>query len=443
MAARLFLAVLVTGLLWPTPAPGATVSMEGLMVVFTAGPGEANVLDVRLDGTAVVYSDGAAEITDFPAGVCARRAPGTVACDPSSLGPQQFSTRVELRDGNDRGTLDLPFLSWLDGGDGDDTLTVSTTTTTAPVEGLGGPGDDVIVGGSGYEILRGGDGQDQLAAGPGGAQLEGGPGRDRLTGGDSLEMILGGGDADTIVAGAGDDFIYGDADLGVEAADQIDAGPGDDRVFAGGGNDRVTGGPGADHLVGGDGADRMAGGEGDDRLDGAAGNDRATGDAGRDRVSGDAGDDRLTGGADNDVLLGGDGDDRLTMGPGRDRADGEADDDLVLGRDGVRAAIECGTGEDTATPDTRDRVHLDCETISQPVRCRRRCRATGTLTTKRGVVLGRGAIRLPARRTRSLRVPLSAKGSNAVRRAGKLHAWLVVETGRRSTLTRFSLHTSL
>jgi hypothetical protein len=113
-----------------------------------------------------------------------------------------------------------------------------------------------------------------------------------------------------------------------------------------------------------------------------------------------------------------------------------------MSRDRVAARLACGTGEDRAVPDARDRAHLDCETIEQPVTCSRRCRATGTLTSKRGVVLGRGAVRVRAGRTRSLRVPLSSKGVNAVRRAGKLAVRLVVEIGDRRRVTPFSLHTS-
>ena len=142
-------------------------------------------------------------------------------------------------------------------------------------------------------------------------------------------------------------------------------------------------------------------------------------------------------------MLGGAGNDRLTLGPGRDRVDAGGGDDSVLGRDGARSTIECGTGEDAASPAGRDRVHLDCETIEQAVRCRRRCAATGTLTAKSGALLGRGSVRVPARRTRVLRVPLTGKGETAVRRARRLAVRLTVSTGARRSVRRFSLHTSL
>jgi hypothetical protein len=101
-------------------------------------------------------------------------------------------------------------------------------------------------------------------------------------------------------------------------------------------------------------------------------------------VSGSDGKDRLMGGLGDDALDGGADDDALRMGPGRDRADaGEGDD-----RIGVRAGKQ-----------------------------------------------------------RTLRVPVSAKGRAAVRRARRLNVRLNVAVSaggrRRATSTRFSLRVAL
>ena len=140
------------------------------------------------------------------------------------------------------------------------------------------------------------------------------------------------------------------------------------------------------------------------------------------------------------------------MGPGRDRADAGAGDDRIGARDGVAARLECGSGEDAAAPDLRDRVHLDCETIEQRVACprrwRQRCRVAGTLTgSRRKTELGRGAVGVPSGRKRTLRVPVSAKGKDAVRRARRLNVRLNVTVSagerRRATSTRFSVRVAL
>jgi hypothetical protein len=86
------------------------------------------MLDVRLDGTAIVFTESGAAITSFPAGVCTARGPGVVACQGTF--DQAFSTpvRVGLADGNDRGTVDLPTFAVIDAGEGDDELTLATVT---------------------------------------------------------------------------------------------------------------------------------------------------------------------------------------------------------------------------------------------------------------------------------------------------------------------------
>jgi Ca2+-binding RTX toxin-like protein len=426
--------VLAVGLLWPPAASAATLSFDAPALVYSAAPGENNMLDVRRDGTATVFTETGAAITDFPAGLCTVRGPGVVACDTMV---SQFSppVRVALADGNDHATINLPSSISVDAGEGDDGLTISAASplATEVIEGTGGPGNDVLVA-AGAVMARGGPGDDQLTATAPDALLAGEAGDDALIGSPGRDNLQGGGGRDAIRAGDGDDAILADSEFGGDDADTIDAGPGNDRVSAGGGDDTASGGPG-DDLVAGD-----------------AGNDRLAGGAGTDSLAGGAGRDRLTGAAGNDSLLGGAGDDILTMGPGRDRANAGAGNDRIAARDGVAAALECGAGEDAAAPDSRDRVHLDCETIEQRVGCprrwRQRCRVAGTLIGGRtNTVLGRGAVSVPAGKKRTLRVPVSAKGHSAVRRARRLTVRLdvaVSAAGRRqATRTRFSLRVAL
>jgi Ca2+-binding RTX toxin-like protein len=159
----------------------------------------------------------------------------------------------------------------IDGGAGDDEITVDPTLT---VETLiyGGDGDDTIQGGSGKDRIYGEEGNDFI-------QARGG--NDTVRGGDGM---------DTIEGGSGDDSLFGD--------DAIDSIKGDD------GNDLIVGGQGGDFLYGG------------------AGNDKLLGESGTDTLNGGDGDDYLSGGQDDDTLNGGDGKDTLVGGPGEDTLNG-------------------------------------------------------------------------------------------------------------------------
>jgi hypothetical protein len=484
-------------------ASAATVSVElPSSLVFTASGGETNHVNVQMDGPFVVFNDVGAPIAlgEHFLVDCSQPDPNTVKCDPGQF---MMSVRADLLDGDDRGTLDLPRTASLRGGDGNDTLTISTSTPAiGPVEAHGDAGDDTLRVGAGRVLLYGGPGADGLTAGPeGGSLLHGDTGEDRLTGGAGPDSLAGDDGADVIVGAEGDDQILGDyfgafgpSDPG---PDMVDAGPGSDSVDAGGGDDVVMGGPGADTLTGGVGDDQLEGAEDDDVLDGASGSDTLNGNAGRDTIRGSDGadtatggaggdllfggieDDRLTGGgagatsADpgdrvdgedgsdvvaggpgRDALFGGAGDDRVLMGPRGDAVDAGADDDAVIATDRAAGAIACGTGEDAVAPDRRDRVQIDCETIERPVRCparwRSRCTVSATLSTtgRRARVLGEGAVRVQRGRTRTLRVPLSRRGQAIVRRARQIDARLAVDYRagthhRRAVSTTFSLHARL
>ena len=113
-------------------------------------------------------------------------------------------------------------------------------------------------------------------------------------------------------------------------------------------------------ITGGAGADRLTGGTGADTLTGSAGNDVLSGGAGDDLLLGDAGNDRLLGGAGRDELDGDLGNDSLTGGPAKDRFFGFIGRDRIDAVDGVRETIDCGTDDDFARVDLRDRIQF-CE----------------------------------------------------------------------------------
>jgi Ca2+-binding RTX toxin-like protein len=113
-------------------------------------------------------------------------------------------------------------------------------------------------------------------------------------------------------------------------------------------------------ITGGAGADSLTGGARDDTLTGSAGNDVLAGGAGEDLLLGDAGNDRLLGGAGRDELDGDVGNDALTGGPAKDLYFGFVGRDRIDAVDGVRETIDCGTDDDFARVDLRDRIQF-CE----------------------------------------------------------------------------------
>ena len=89
----------------------------------------------------------------------------------------------------------------VNGGEGDDTFSVSSAIEV-PVTMRGGPGNDTLVVDSGADKLIGGDGHDKLAARLGGDVLYGGPGSDELLGGPGND-VLRGGSTDVMDGGSG------------------------------------------------------------------------------------------------------------------------------------------------------------------------------------------------------------------------------------------------
>lgn len=147
-------------------------------------------------------------------------------------------------------------------------------------------------------------------------------------------FLDGGADNDMLEGGYGDDFLDGGS-----GQDNLDGERGDDWLFGGDGDDLILGGEGNDHLEGGTGGDWLIGEEGDDILLGGDGNDELVGDSdfassyqhGNDQLFGGDGDDRLSGNAGNDWLEGGAGADQLNGGDGNDTLVGGLGVDIMEG----------------------------------------------------------------------------------------------------------------
>lgn len=231
------------------------------------------------------------------------------------------------------------------------------------IEANGGEGDDVLIGGAADDQLDGGTGDDRLDGRGGNDTLNGNEGDDRLLGGQGFDRLYGGSGDDWLDGGIGNDVLYGGS-----GDDYLIGGNGDDRLFGEQGEDLLRGGNGDDYLEGGEdddfifgeaGNDSLHGNEGDDVLSGDDGNDVIQGNEGDDFLQGGEGDDSLYGGNGNDSLVGGGGNDHLAGGEGDDRLNGGAGDDEVFGDAGndrieidfdggigSKDAIFGGTGED-------------------------------------------------------------------------------------------------
>jgi Ca2+-binding RTX toxin-like protein len=212
-----------------------------------------------------------------------------------------------------RGSPDLRRDDWVDGGDGDDTITVGGGFDTVEGgEGLDtlmidwaadtnnfsmtasgaqtiisdfantqvaymgverfditlGSGNDTVVLGDGADVARGGAGNDDLDTRRGGAVVDGGAGVDRWradfsdtatalnlnindpTSAAAAGVSVAGIEMVTLVGGSGADVII--TTVGspdLRYDDSINGGGGDDRITVGGGFDTVDGGTGLDTLV--------------------------------------------------------------------------------------------------------------------------------------------------------------------------------------------------
>jgi Ca2+-binding RTX toxin-like protein len=257
----------------------------------------------------------------------------------------------------------------VNGGGGNDSLTVVATAAQLASSGLNGDaGDDVITGPDSNDTLTGGDGNDRLVAGRGDDVMQGGAGNDTLVwnqgdGSDTADGQAGNdgsevngaatlGDAFTIDPVVGGTVKLRRTNLGLFTFDaaterfEVNGLGGDDSVTANNGVGAATllsvdGGAGADTVNGSEGADLILGGEANDVLSGGGGDDRVVGDRGTDTMNGGVGDDTLV----------------WNNGDGSDVANGDAGrDDVEV--NGAPAAGDVFTVQPNGAPIKFDRANL-------------------------------------------------------------------------------------
>ena len=316
----------------------ATIA-TGLVAGFTAqaGPAAAAVSAASINGaTATLNLDGADDNETISV------SGGLLVHSSTGSGLNSAADWDSATAGDQTVPANATFTVVVNGGDGNDAVTVlakNTEVVAAIINGDGG--DDVLTGADSDDTLNGGDGNDRLTGAKGADLMNGGAGNDTLVwnNGDGSDRMNGDAGNDGIeVNGAptlGDVFTlepepggvqFRRTNLGQFTLDtaterfQVNGLGGDDSVSAGTGVGALTllsvdGGAGADTVAGSDGPDLLAGGEGNDVLSGGGGDDRITGDRGNDTMSGGAGDDTLVwnNGDGTDVIDGDDGRDDVEV----------------------------------------------------------------------------------------------------------------------------------
>jgi Ca2+-binding RTX toxin-like protein len=250
------------------------------------------------------------------------------------------------------------------GGEGNDTLDASGSST--PIQAEGDNGNDFLTGSSANDTLNGGNGDDFIQGEKGDDTMIGGAGNDLLVwdDGDGNDRISGNRGQDTVgVRGSvsqGDEFTLNqEGDLAI--FDRVNLGPfkltvDTSETFT------IQGDVGNDSLDVNDLSNtavelvRFSGGEGNDWLNGSDTHTALNG-------SGDNGNDTLIGGSANDVLTGGAGKDVLNGRGGNDTLTGGARADaFVFSAGGPFSSTELGI--DTITDfATADSIVLDQTTF--------------------------------------------------------------------------------
>lgn len=196
--------------------------------------------------------------------------------------------------------------------------------------GIGTPGNDVILGTNGNDYIDGMGGNDLICGLDGNDTIFGMGGVDTIFGGGGTDFIQGGAENDVVNGGDDADTIYI-----LQGADTVNAGDGSDFVWGGALGDTINGGPGADFIVGNGGVDTIDGGPGNDGIFGGPGDDIINGGADQNVLFGEAGMDQITGGTSVDVIFGGPEGDTIQGGGGNDVMFGEAGGDVITGGSAV------------------------------------------------------------------------------------------------------------
>src|SRR5689334_23917913 len=180
---------------------GATLAGFGL----SALPASAAVSSATInDSTATLNLDGADDnLTVSVSG-------GLLVHGQTTGGLASGSDWDSATPGNQTVAADGTFTVVVNGGDGNDSLTVLAKTTEIAGATLnGGNGDDVLTGADTNDVLNGGDGNDRLVGAKGTDSMDGDAGNDTL--------VWNNGDgSDTMDGGAGNDGVEvnGNATLG-------------------------------------------------------------------------------------------------------------------------------------------------------------------------------------------------------------------------------------
>jgi Ca2+-binding RTX toxin-like protein len=314
--------------------PAVLVTALAATFAATAGPAQAAVSSASInDLTATLNLDGADDnVTVSVVG-------GLLVHGQTTGGLNSGSDWDSEEDGDQTVPADGTRTVIVNGGDGNDAITVVAKNTELASSGLNGDGgDDVLSGPDSNDTLTGGDGNDRLVAGKGNDVMNGGAGNDTLVwnqgdGSDSANGDAGNdgsevngaptlGDAFTLDPVVGGTIKLRRTNFGQFTFDaaterfQVNGLGGNDAVTANDGVGAFTllsvdGGTGVDTVNGSDGADLILGGEGNDILGGGGGDDRIVGDRGSDTMNGGSGDDTL-------VWNNGDGTDVVNGDGGRD-----------------------------------------------------------------------------------------------------------------------------
>jgi hypothetical protein len=135
--------------------------------------------------------------------------PGGASCTRPANADLWERSSIALGGGDDALVMEAPQMSDIDGGDGNDRISLAPAAASATVYGMAG--DDTLIA-AGSALLRGGAGNDHLSAGAR-SGLSGGPGTDRLDGSAQNDMLIDAGDGaarDVIACNGGADIAQGD-----------------------------------------------------------------------------------------------------------------------------------------------------------------------------------------------------------------------------------------
>ena len=218
--------------------------------------------------------------------------------------------------------------SSVNGGDGADQITFSTSISDSSINGNKGADIISLAGSVSNSFVGGGEGSDNISGGTQylASKIEGGAGSDTILLARSLALatVNGGDGNDTITlspfstllnsssinGNAGNDKISGNGlTLTFSGANFIGGGAGDDTIDFAGTTDGVAGSAKGFDLTGGSGNDIINGSAENDTIWGNADNDTIQGNQGKDTIYAGAGKDTITVLDSGDVITGGAGGD--------------------------------------------------------------------------------------------------------------------------------------